>query len=225
MKRRDKGEESAKRVEADNHLQSAGECFMFLCWVESTMRDFLALQEGGDEMRLRYNETYGSASHPADFARKRLELGRLSFGQIKGRFLGKWPEWKDDQRIHDAVERIVIYRNGFSHAQVQPFREYLLYTPSRSSIRAIREFMKCAQCYQRLKDCECAPVNMAEPLTLVFRCRDSRFISQLYGDIRTVDLDCFLPTAERLDIAYQGVAWPEEKGYVLGEHRPTDPNR
>lgn len=210
-----------KRVDTDNHLRSAGECFMFLCWVESTMRDFLVLSEGSANLRAKYNSAYGSASHPPDFARKRLELGRLSFGRMKNRFLCTWPEWKNNTDVHDAVERIVIYRNGFSHAQVQPFRKYLLYTPSQTATKAIHEFFKCSICLKRLKSCMCKRNDMAEPLSLVFRCLDNNFLLQLYGDIRTVDQQCFLPTAKNLDIAYQGVAWPEGEGYSLAQHHPA----
>ena len=111
--------------------------FMFLCWVESTMRDFLALNEGGEDMRQRYNEAFGNQKHPADFSRKRMEIGRCSFGRIKNRFLCTWPEWKDRRNVREALERAVIWRNGFSHANVQPFRPYLLYTPSKNAWIAI----------------------------------------------------------------------------------------
>lgn len=208
------------RVETDNHLQAAGECFMFLCWVESTMRDFLVLREGGKEMRSRYNESYGS-NHPPEFARKRLELGRLSFGTVKKRFLCEWPEWKESTDIHEAIERIVIYRNGFGHAQVQPFRNYLLYTPADSTCKSIREFTRCDRCSLRLKDCECERDDVAEPFTLVFRCLEERFLGELYGDIRRVDEKCFLSTAKKLNVAYRGVAWPIGRKYVLAENHPV----
>ena len=208
------------RVDTDNHLQSAGECFMFLCWVESTMRDLLVLNEGSADLRAKFNKAYGFTSHPPEFARRRLELGRLTFGTIKNQFLSTWPQWKSSTDIHDAIERVVIYRNGFGHAQVQPFRNYLLYTPSPTATKAIREFMKCSICLRRLKNCECERDDMAEPLSLVFRCLDTNFLLQLYGDIRTVDVKCFLPTAKDLDIAYRGVAWPEREKYVLAQHDP-----
>ena len=193
---------------------------MFLCWVESSMRDLLVLGNASDDMRRRYNRAYGAERHPADFVRERLELGRRSFGQIKNQFLCKWPEWKDKADIHDVIERIVIYRNGFGHAQVQPFRRYLLYTPSQNAIKGILEFMRCKICLQRLKDCECKRDDMAEPLTLKFACLDREFLVQLYGDIKTVDQECLLNTAIELDVAYQGVAWPGGKQYALAEHRP-----
>ena len=213
----------SKRVDTDKHLLSAGECFMFLCWIESTMRDFLVLSEGSAELRAAYNGAYGSTSHPPEFSRRRLELGRLSFGRIKNQFLSRWPRWKNDTDIHDSIERIVIYRNGFGHAQVQPFREYLLYTPNVTATKAIQEFMKCPMCLKRLGNCECEREDIAEPLSLVFRCLDKNFLLQLYGDIQAVDQRCFLPTARALDVAYQGVAWPVGERHVLAQHHPTAP--
>ena len=210
----------SKRVETDNHLISAGECFMFLCWVESTMRDFIVLREGGESMRRSYNEAYGKENHPSDFARSRLELGRLSFGPIKERFLCLWPEWKNLNKTREAIERVVIYRNGFGHAQVQPFRPFLLYTPAKASLDNINEYTKCPNCTMFYKNCLCVQDNIALPRTLVFRCLDKQFIEGFYGDIKTIDLDCFTPTARCLDVAYQGVAWPQGNGYVMGEHRP-----
>ena len=211
----------SKRVENDKHLLSAGECFMFLSWIESTMRDLLVLSEASAELRGAYNDAYGAASHPPEFSRRRLELGRLSFGRIKNQFLSRWSRWKNDTDIHDAIERIVIYRNGFGHAQIQPFREYLLYTPNATATKTIQEFMKCPICLRRLKSCECERDNIAEPLSLVFRCLDKEFLLQLYGDIRTVDQRCFLPTAKALNVAYQGVAWPTHEGHALAQHHPA----
>ncbi len=210
-----------KRVEADSHLQSAGECFMFLCWAESTMRDFLVLHEGSCDLRIEYNTAYGSSMHPPEFARRRLEAGRLSFGRIKNEFLSAWPQWKDDREIRDAIERVVIYRNGFGHAQVQPFRQYLLYTPTAIALEAIREYMRCSICRSQLKNCKCNHEDVAEPLSLVFRCLDSKFLVQFYGDIRTVDVKCFLPTAKELNVAYQGVAWPRGNGFTIAQHKAT----
>ena len=76
--------------------------------------------------------------------------------------------------------------------------------------------------FQRLKNCQCERDNVAEPLSLVFHCLDSKFLKELYGDIRTVDVSCLLPTAQDLNVKYQGVAWPEGKNYVLSQHNPTD---
>ena len=193
---------------------------MFLCWAESTMRDFLALQGGGKEMRLRYNAAYGRTNHPPDFARTRLELSRHTFGTVKNMFLDNWSEWKDNREIRGAIERIVIYRNGFGHAQVQPFRDYLLYTPNEKALSAIKKFTKCDQCFQYMKDCRCKRLDSAEPLSLIFRCLDKHFLCQLYGDIRTVDVKCFLPTARCLVVEYQGIAWPTNDGHTLAKHSP-----
>ena len=193
---------------------------MFLGWVESTMRDLLVLGEGGEQIRAKYNTAYGKSAHPPEFARRRLELGQLSFGQIRDRFYKNWPRWKSEREVHEAIERVVIYRNGFAHAQIQPFRNYLLYTPNKSSLRAIQQFTKCGLCLQYLKECSCKKVDRAEPLTLKLSCLDKGFITQLYGDISTVDLKCFLPTARYLNVAFQGISWPTRNGHVQGEHQP-----
>ena len=144
-----------KRVETDKHLIMAGECFMYLGWVESTMRDFVVLKEGDKDLRRRYSEAYGKEGHPPDFVRRRLELGRLTFGAIKNRFLCLWPLWKDNTNIRRAIECAVIYRNGFGHAQIQPFRPYLLYTPNKDSRDKINEYMSCNNCMRISKDCIC----------------------------------------------------------------------
>jgi len=210
-----------KQITVDDHLLSAGQCFMFLCWVESAMRDLLVLHKGGREVRLKYNSAYGVTGHPREFSRKRMEMCRLSFGRIKNEFLAAWPRLKDDANTHDAIERVVIYRNGFGHAQIQPFRQYLLYTPTTSALRAIQEFTRCPACLRRHKNCRCQREYIAEPVSLVFRCLDGGFLSQLYGDIQTVDEQCLLPIAKEIDVAYQGVAWPKDDGHALTEHRPV----
>ena len=204
-----------KEIKTDEHLRSAGECFMFLSWVESTMRDFIVLHEGGEQMRVGYNAAYGNTSHPSDFAQKRLELSCLSFGKIRDRFYCNWPKLTNVHDTKEAIERVVIYRNGLAHAQIQVFRNYLLYVPNKHSLQAIREFCKCALCYQYIKNCECDHTDRAEPLTLKFSCLDKQFLSQLYGDISTVDVKCFLPIARHLKVAYQGVAWPMKKGHFF----------
>ena len=40
----------AKSVEPDELLIDAGECFMFLLWSETVMRDIVVLKEGGEEV-------------------------------------------------------------------------------------------------------------------------------------------------------------------------------
>ena len=110
------------------------------------MRDLLVLHEGDADLRTEYNKAYGSAAHPPEFARKRLELGQLTFGNLKNRFYSAWPHWKNDTEIHEAIERVVIYRNGFAHAQIQPFRQFLLYTPIPAAMNKIQEYMRCSIC-------------------------------------------------------------------------------
>ena len=192
----------------DKHLVSAGTWFMFLCLIESTMRDFVTLKEGDDDMRRRYNEAYGRKDHPLDFAQKRLELGRCTFGNIKERFLCLWPKWKNCQRVHEAIERLVIYRNGFAHPQVQWGRSYLLYTPAESAWGKINKYMRCPKCEQFRKDCKCRHVDAMKPHTLIFPFLDKNFTDQLDGDIRTVELDCLKPTAKCLGVEYLGIEWP-----------------
>lgn len=211
------------QVVIDKHLNSAGECFMFLRWVESTMNDFLVLTDADEEMRKRYNEVFGSGEHPELFARKRLEMSRRSFKQIKNQFLCKWPTWKNHGDVLESIERVEIYRNGFAHANIQLSRPFLLYTPNRGIWKSIKENMKCRECRKYLKTCKCSNSNFAKPRSLVFRCLDNEFLTSFYGDIKTIDLDCFVPTARILNISYQGVAWPEESEYVIGENRPYLP--
>ena len=43
------------KVKIDQHLINAGECFMYLCWVENTMRNFLVLEQGGRDMPMPGN--------------------------------------------------------------------------------------------------------------------------------------------------------------------------
>ena len=208
------------RIKPDEHLIMAGECFMYLCWVESTMRDFVVLGEGDEDMRRRYNEAYGKTEHPPNFVRSRLELGRLSFGVIKDRFLCLCPEWKGNHNIRGVIERAVIDRNGFGHAQVQPFRQYLLYTPNKYSLENFKRYTTCPNCTRLHRDCTCNKDNLAEPVTIIYKCLDEQFRADFYGNIKIIDLDCFLPTAKRLAIAYQGVAWPQGNAYVIGKHHP-----
>ena len=212
-----------KKVEYDEHLIAAGECFMFLCLVESYMRDFLVLEEGGEDMCRSYNKTFGCGNHPSDFAKKRLELGKHSFNKIKDKFLCKWPQWKEESNVHESIERAVILRNGFGHANVQPFRRFLLYTPNITSWKSINKYMICHKCLQYYQSCQCQQENLAEPPTLVFKCLEERFLKMFKDVIKTINLDCFVPTARLLDVCYKGVAWPTENGYVIGENRSSEP--
>lgn len=210
------------QVDTDNHLIAAGEIFMFLCLVESTMRDFVVLKEGDKSMRDRYNEKYGKKKLPKDFARKRLAISRNSFGKIKNRFLEYWPEWKSNEQVLYSIERAVIYRNGFGHANIQPFRQFLLYTPTERMRNSINEYIRCPDCFNFLKACNCSREGYIEPQALVFRCLDSNFVNNLYQDIQIIDVECFLPTAQKLDIAYKGIAWPTNSGYEITENFPGE---
>ena len=203
------------KVQSDSNLQRAGECFMFLLWVESTMIDFLTLEAGDSVMRNGYNSAYRSGSaFPKDFATSRLELSRKTFEEVKGIFLKKWPQWKNDGEVHSAIERMVIFRNAIGHAQVQPFRPYLLYTPhGQKALDRIYTYMHCAGCGQLLKNCGCKKKeDLASPRTMKLSFSDRKFVAGLYGDIRTVDGKCFFSTSKLLNVAYQGIAWPLPNG-------------
>ena len=208
------------KVQNDNHLISAGECFMFLCWVESSMRDFIVLHDGGEDMRARYNKAIGSEVLPSDFSRCRLKMGAVGFGKIKNRFLTIWPAWKTRQDVHEAIERAVIWRNAFGHAQIQPFRPYLLYTPNEQSWRNIGRFTRCGTCLQYQKYCQCSIDDNADPPTVIMRCLDQKFLQNIYRDIQTIDTRCFLSTAKELNIFYQGIAWPKGSRFLICRYSP-----
>ena len=110
------------QVTTDNHLIAAGECFMFLCWVESYMRDLVVLWEGGKDMRKRYNEAFGRENHPSDFAQNRLILSARSFGEIKNRFLCHWPKWKEEKDIHESIKRAVIFSQWIRACECSAFQ-------------------------------------------------------------------------------------------------------
>ena len=207
---------TAKNVTPDELLVEAGQCFMFLLWCETAMCDLVVLKEGNEDVRRRYSRAFGKEPHPSDFSRRRLELGMKDFSVIKDRFLSHWPQWQDSREIRDAIERVVIWRNGLGHANVQPFRGHLLYTPTEASWKRIRNFMRCHECYKYHKDCSCHHKNLAEPHSVIIK---DETIQTIYKDIRTVDVECLYPTAASLDVEYRGVAWPtEDAAYVLREH-------
>ena len=210
------------RIVPDEHLIVAGECFMYLCWVETTMRDFVVLHHGSKDMRDRYSKAFGQGNHPSDFARERLKHGTLTFNKIKELFLCVWPKWKTQNNIHEAIERAVIWRNAFGHAQVQQSRPYLLYTPNRQSWKKINEYTRCDKCSEFHRNCRCPKENVADPHTIIMRCNDESFLKNLYGDIQTIDMDCFLHTAEMLSIPYDGIAWPGGDQYVISRYRPDE---
>ena len=202
------------KVEHDEHLRSAGECFMFLSWVQSAMCDLLASNGLGIEARERYNAAHRAGqSWPRDFSTRRLELSGQNFGWLKKEFLKIWPEWCGPSDVREAIERVVIYRNGIAHAQVQPFRPYLLYTPNDRSWADINAYTRCVRCLEFHKDCACSePPDQASPPSLTFPFLDQGFVRSLYADIETVDTKCFAPTAEALGVAYKGIAWPDGGG-------------
>ena len=212
---------NARSVEPEEFLVAAGECFMFLLWSETAMLDLVVLKEGDEGMRRRYSRAFGKESHPSDFSRRRLELGTKDFTVIKDRFLNHWPQWNDHVEVRDAIERVVIWRNGLGHAHVQPFRGHLLYTPIEASWRRIRNYMRCHRCYKYHKHCSCRHENLAEPHSIIVKDETLRTI---YEDIRTVDVECFYPTAVSLDVEYRGVAWPTDNGaYMFKEHHSSLP--
>ena len=194
---------NVSEVQPDLLWVKAGECLMYLLWCETVMRDFVVLREGGDDMRRRYSVAFGEESLPSDFTRARLELGISDFRVVKKRFLGHWPELTRETEILDAIERVVLWRNALGHANVQPFRAHLLYTPTKAALDNILTFMKCPDCFVRLADCECPPVAVMDPISLVI---DDEMIRTIYRDIRLVDLRCFRDVASALDVEYRGIA-------------------
>ena len=206
------------KVEIDQHLINAGECFMYLCLVENTMRNFLVLEQGGKDMRERYNESFGKEKLPPDFAQKRIEISVKTFGNIKIQFLDKWPKFKSDREVRDSIERIVIYRNGIAHSNIQPFRNWLLYLPNKSTWRSIRRYMKCPTCSGYLINCKCN--DHSKPTTIVFRCCDKEFTDPLFADIELIDTQCFHSIAQNLGVNYIGIAWPKPNGYKITKYTP-----
>lgn len=194
-------------VEVDPFFSKAGECFMFLLWVESTMCDLIVLKEGGKELINQYNRSYGKAAHPPDFAKKRLELKVDSFPRIIKKFWNLWPRWEETVTVRESVERVGIFRNAFGHAQVQPFRGYLLYTPTKGSWENINSYMKCGACSEYHGSCSCSKASLSEPRCLKL---DTKAVNVAYEDIRTIDRDCLSPTAVDLGVEYRGIAWPNE---------------
>ena len=204
-------------VEIDQLFLEVGECFMFLLWVENTMCDLIALQEGGKKTIEQYNMAYGKASHPSDFATKRLKMKALTFTTIRDRFLKIWPQWKDIDTVRESIERVIILRNAFSHAQVQPFRNYLLYNPNPKSWGSINKYMKCGVCLNYFGKCNCSKIELSKPRCLKL---DLMVVNGAYEDIRIVDCECLFPTAVDIGVAYRGIAWPNGlEGFVVAENR------
>lgn len=202
-------------VEVDPLLLEAGQCFMYLLWVESTMCDLIALREGGQTLVERYNKAYGIASHPSEFSTKRLEIKSLTFAKIRDRFFCLWPKWKNTSSVCESIERAVILRNAFSHAQVQPFRNYLLYNPT--SWDSINRYMKCGKCLNYLGNCDCPKADLSEPPCLKL---DLMVVNRTYEDIKAIDCDCLFPTAVDIGVEYRGIAWSNGiGGFEVAENR------
>ncbi len=188
-------------------LLRAGECFMYLLLVESVMCDFIALKEGGSEMIKNYNRAYGKSPLPSDFSTARLELATHSFTKIKDKFLDLWPNWSNNSDVYESMKRVVIMRNALSHAHVQPFRNFLLYSPTNWD--SIDRFMVCGKCLETVGNCSCSRSDRSLPLCMKL---DMNAIYMTFADIKKIDLECLYLTAKKMNIEYQGVAWPDEKG-------------
>ena len=211
---------SVSEVRPDMLWVKAGECFIYLLWGETVMRDFVVLREGGEDMRRRYSVAYGKDLHPSDFTHARLELGIYDFGVVKNRLLGHWPKLTCETEVQDAIERVVLWRNALGHANVQPFRAHLLYTPTKAALDKILTVMKCPDCLVYLADCECPAEEIVDPISLTI---NDELIRTIYRDIRLVDLRCFRDVASALDVEYRGIAWPLIGGgyEVVEYHRST----
>ncbi len=201
------------KVEPDEFMLAAGQCFMYLLWCETVMRDFVVLREGGADMRRRYSEALGKQPHPSDFSRRRMEMGKHDLVCVKDRYLALWPELRDDPETLDTIERIVVWRNALGHANVQPFRGSLLYTPRGDNAwERIRNHTRCADCFQYHKDCTCQPEDLADPPSILIR---EETLQAIYDDIRAADIECFFPVAVHMNIEYRGIAWPMPDGEFL----------
>ena len=202
-------------VEVDQFLLEAGQCFMYLLWVESTMCNLMALREVGEEIIQQYNIRYGKDSHPSDFTKRRMALKANTFARIRDRFFDLWPQWKAQDYVRESIERAVILRNAFSHAQVQPFRNYLLYNPTNWD--SINKHMKCGTCLKYHGDCDCPTIGLSEPRCLKL---DLKVVNGTYDDIKTIDCDCLFPTAVDMGVEYRGIAWPNGNGgFEVAENR------
>ena len=190
---------------------------MYLLWVESMMCDLIVLNNGGEGMRQRYNAAYGKAPHPSEFVRERMTMQADNFGRIRDEFFKLWLRWKNQDDVRESIERAVIFRNAFSHAQVQPLRPYLLYNPNQSAWKSINRYCYCGKCLKRHGDCDCSKVDLSKPRCLKL---DQRYIDTTYDDIRTIDRDCFYPTAKDMGVEYRGIAWPTgHEGFSVAENQ------
>ena len=204
-----------KRVQPDPLMIQCGELFMFLLWIESMMCDLLALRLGNEHLRSQYNLAFGRDSHPSEFVRKRSELQRQSFGNIKEIFMCEWPMWKDNRHLQESIERVAILRNMIAHAHIQPFREFLLYNPEDWT--RINRWFKCSSCFNYMQNCMCSTANLSDPSLLIL---DSKLIDGAYEDIKIIDQEYLCPVARELNVRYKGIAWWDEgiQNFVVTEN-------
>ncbi|MCY4134641.1 MAG: hypothetical protein OXG30_06965 [bacterium] len=182
------------------------------------MVDLVVLCEGDEDMRFRYTSAFGRGPHPRDFSRQRMELGKHDFATIKERFLAAVPQLNLGQDTQEAVERVVIWRNMLGHANVQPFRGYLLHTPPPKKWERISRHLRCPQCLKFYADCGCETHDQSEPLTVKI---EEEALLTILEDVRTVDAQCLYPAAVSIDVPYRGLAWPiSGDEYEINEHRP-----
>ena len=176
----------------------------FLFWVQSQMVDFIVLEGMDNHEREKYNEP---GNHPPRFSRERLEWSGRNFSDIKKKFWEIWPKYKNEKKIHEAIERVYIYRNAFSHAQIQPFRGFNLYNPNTYSWEKIKQFCYCGLCLKCFGECNC-DIDKSDPPCIKL---DEKFvINTIYPDIKQIDQDCFYPISLELDVKYSPIAWPEK---------------
>ena len=121
--------------------------------------------------------------------------------------------------MHESIERVVLLRDAFGHAQIQPFRPYLLYVPVDGKWSALGRYFRCAKCLLPLNQCSC---DRASTEALSLPCQEQWFLDSLYGDISCVDFECFVPTAKLLGVEYKGGAWATANGGVrIARFSPT----
>ena len=210
----------AAKVEFDDHFDTAGKQMAFLTWFESMMRDLLALAESSPEGRRRYNESPeigGYVVNPEEFARARLKLGELILSQLTERCFDRFTGYEpwSDSIILRSIEQLSLLRNAFAHAHLQPHRPSLFYTPNSQGLTKIRHSLDCWICLGRVGSCGCHPHLNDDPPPLVIRVNDTRFLDAFHDHLKRIDLQCFIPTAYKLGVVYQGLTWESPRGYMV----------
>ena len=190
-------------IEPDLWWIKAGECRQFLSWVQSQIVDFIVLEGMDNHEREQYNEP---GNHPTCFSQKRGEWIEKSFSCIMKKFFEIWPKYENEKEIHEAIERVCIFRNAFSHAQVQPFRGYDLYYPNNWN--KINQFCYCGLCFKYFGECNCNRKDISDPPCL--KLDEKLVVDTVYLDIKRIDQECFYPISLELGVKYSGVAWPEK---------------